>query len=663
MMGRVTAREMKSWLWATVFIFVLPESAALAVICWFEINPAGPAGALIFFGTLAASTAVHFAWNARSARSARAAGLPGLWQQEQGPAVLAMHAPEAAEPDEPATLPPARPELHPDRLGRLSYRNLRFSHCYEFPRGDEATPLAAWPVWSPVCPPPLETMTLAQVLYRTLASVRTPFRRSRLVLPDYAIVRNVYDEVLAWALDWARSGLGASPLPIALSLGRFCENARAVREVLEQLREPGPAPAPGAPPPPRLLAAVERLILCGSQEAVAGADELARALAAGNAWLVVEDDCDDRPALKEVRECFDLLLGPDHLGQAAALIVTNTEEASLLSDLQTFSLLLSRPDEPDEDAADAVPGRAVAAVCRAAALCGSPPLKLALPLSAVAAAVVLFFLLANYRDVTSAHDLLEPWWLRLASLLGLGAIALGFVGARRGCEEVREMAVDVAIVAILAGLALSLTFLVSLLGPGAFKTGCLVVLALPGAGLLGLAVVAAVGLLADILWLCLSERALAGLSPLGLAKACRAYRVVIHVARHGVRLRLPGADGPELPLLLSGLVPFVAGALAAFPRLLPELRANLLEWIREKTDGRCDYPAAFLLLDDLLRTRSPLAAQCLELVARDCRRHWGDRSGFGRYDVPSYSVSLNALEYTARRLCYLTDLEELIVVR
>ena len=56
--------------------------------------------------------------------------------------------------------------------------------------------------------------------------------------------------------------------------------------------------------------------------------------------------------------------------------------------------------------------------------------------------------------------------------------------------------------------------------------------------------------------------------------------------------------------------------------------------------------------------------RCLQLVAQDFKAAWNERDRFADYQGdPSTSFKMNSLDYAARQIGYLCDIEEIIVVR
>jgi hypothetical protein len=202
--------------------------------------------------------------------------------------------------------------------------------------------------------------------------------------------------------------------------------------------------------------------------------------------------------------------------------------------------------------------------------------------------------------------------------------------------------------------------------PGPWKTLCIALAALPAAALVSLAVLGALSQAGNVLWLILSVRISRRLGAGGLAALAERHRLVLHVAHYSAEVPLPHGEsaGGRLPLLVAfrnrGILP---GLLRLFPALAPRLREVVLTGIRKDPEPY-SVSAASLVLEALLDAEDKEECRsCLQDVAAGCTAAWWRREELGRYQEPGTTFTMNALEYVARRLCYLTNLEELIVVR
>jgi hypothetical protein len=138
-----------------------------------------------------------------------------------------------------------------------------------------------------------------------------------------------------------------------------------------------------------------------------------------------------------------------------------------------------------------------------------------------------------------------------------------------------------------------------------------------------------------------------------LARWCTRYQPVLHVAHRGatISFSVDGEEVRQLPLLVSfrnaGLI---ARFLADFPYSLDK-------------QYEFGYSVSSLILESLHGDGNGACARALRQMGRDFVAEWPRREEFGAYSEPSTTLTMNALEYAARRLCYLTNLEELVVVR
>ena len=576
--------------------------------------------------------------------------------------------PSSREPAVKASPAPALtiPQLSPQDFRDAKFREVLFSHRYEPPRGKEGAPLAAWPLWFPVAAGPTETMTLPQIIYRSLASVREPFRRTRLSFSDPALAQQTYTELLDWAVSWARSSFGASVIPIALSLRRLADSGSRLEELCVRLVHERMAGAADT------RAGCQEIIECGSVSATAGFGELAAAVEAGNAWILLEDDREGDIDLKTVKRALDLVFGPAGLSHAAILVVTAAKKCDVLSDVQSF-----RPERRQEhspkDTGSYVPGRFMAAFCRVAASWGSPSMKASLLGTGAVALLLLILVVLRYdaivpaslaRDAVRTH---HPWILLIPLLLPFAALVIGYKwGLFYGSEEVRLAAVESTVSTLPACLLLLLLALPKHLAPGPWRMVCVLLAGLPGIALFSLSLGMLTGLMANVLWLKASVRIDRRSRAADLSRWTERYRVVLHVARHGTAISLPAErqSSPELPLLVSFRnIGLLSRFLTAFPDRAQEFRKAILHGLQPPEPESAGYSASSLILESLQAEGNGVCADCLRLVGRDCVSEWPRRESFGEYHEPSTTFTMNALEYAARKLCYLTNLEDIVVVR
>jgi hypothetical protein len=561
------------------------------------------------------------------------------------------------------------PQLAPHDFRDAAFREMLFTHRYEPPRGKEGAPLAKMPIWSPVAAPPTETLTLPQVIYRSLASVREPFRRTRLSFSDPDLARRTYTELLDWAVRWARSSFGASLVPVALSLRRLVENGSRLEELCLRLVQARMAAAGTEG------SGCREIIEWGTAARTpAAAAELAVAVEAGNAWILLEDDREEESDLKAVRRVLDLVFGEAGISHAAVLVVSAARRCDVLSDVQSFHV-----DQPQAEAAAGgarryVPSRFTAGLCRLAAFWVNPPLKLGLAVGGLAGLALLLSVVFRYDELVhrlgsaaAAPMAAKPWFLLIPLLLPFLAMFIGYKwGLFWGSEAVRAAAVEVAISSLVALLLLLLLRLPKSMDPGPWKTLWVSLAALPGMALLGLTVVQLTALVASVIWLRASVRVFRRSGPMDLARWCTRYQPVLHVAHRGatISFSVDGEEVRQLPLLVSfrnaGLI---ARFLADFPYSLDVFRAMVLNGLEGSKQYEFGYSVSSLILESLHGDGNGACARALRQMGRDFVAEWPRREEFGAYSEPSTTLTMNALEYAARRLCYLTNLEELVVVR
>lgn len=568
-----------------------------------------------------------------------------------------------------------------------------YTHLYQAPRGQEGSPLMALPIWSPVATYPEENLTLPQIVYRTLASVREPFRRTILVVHDPQVAEATYTALLQQLIRQARLHIGAGPLPVALSVRRLLQD-RAGLDVLADtiIKVTTEVSLDGTVPLPTLLThACRRLVEVGLPvEPPVGdeqADELTEALEAGNAWILLMDDMDGKEDLTLLRRLMDLVFGQAGLSHVALLEITPHEGHNALSDMQSYRLLGAEESGPRATGSTALPSLlpfyreealladhgpgsatsplpsgAMAKLLRVAAGVGTPPMKRSLTAITALGSVVLMFVVLKYDAITQTTIVSVLVALGLMSMLSM---FLGYRwGLGYGSEEVRRAAVDSIGITVPLCLTGPLLLLPRGMGPGVLKGVCVALAGMAPSWLLAAFAMTLIVLLADIAWLILSSRQIRTLDHDGWVELCRHFRVQLHVARHGLRLILPGTGALDvLPLLLSFRTSWVMPMLLELsPELETDVRRLIIEGLRKK-EGSRDYSTSSLLLSALLRSWSPACRRCLRGVADDCASNWGQREAFATYEEPSTTFEMNALEYAARQLCFLTNIEELVAVR
>jgi hypothetical protein len=571
------------------------------------------------------------------------------------------------------------PQLSPRDFAGAAFRDLLLAHRYEAPRGKEGAPLAAWPLWFPVAQPPMETMTLPQVVYRSLASVREPFRRTQILVADREKARATFTDLLDWAVGWASSSLGASLIPVALSLERLAADPARLAELSGELVR-ARSGAGGVSAVKAGRRACRDLIVWGSPDKPSDPEALTLALEGGNAWLLIEDDRKAKTDLKPVRRALDLVFGVAGLSHAAIVVVTPDKRCRVLSDVQTFGVEEPRKAKPNERRPRGAPRRFVAAVLRMAAACGSPSKRASLWIGGLLGLALLVALVSQYETLVQLWAAaqksppgMNPARVRILPLFAPFALPVFgmFAGYKWGLfwgsEEVRQASVHTLISGMFAGLLLLLALLPKSMTPGVGKTVLVTLAALPGTVVLALALLTCLGLAADVVWLIVSRRLGRRLNSETLASWAERYRVVLHLGSAGATVTLPSRAGsPELPLLVAfRSASIVPAALAAFPAFGDALRRVVVRGLEagDPETNPFSYSSSSLLIEALLGDGAGAGARTLSALGRDFVACWPDRDRFGTYHEPSTTFTMNALEYAARRLCHLTNLEDLVVVR
>lgn len=583
--------------------------------------------------------------------------------EQAEPEAKTAHAVSGAAPGPPLKAAGLFREEAPDE----ALDKFLFSHYYEPPRGKEGSPLGAFPIWFPVADPATETMTLKQVIYRTLGSVREPFRRTLIRAGDKDEAADLFTLLLDRAVAWSSGSFAATVLPIALSTSRMSERKADIAALADRTRAARAAsPQTGASDRGDLLSACRTLLMWGAGVSEEQADQLTAALAAGNAWLLVEADTDEDDAA--VRKLCDLVFGEAGLSHVAVISVASGGGGKVLSDMQAFSRLAPARTRPCPGK-EKVPGRIAAALCRLCASMGTPPAMVTAVLTAVLATGMVAVSVMRYEailPIVSAPADAAPsgyrWWLVAAGsvLVGVPFVTAYAVGLFMGSEELRRSSVEAVQTSLFGGMVSLLLLLPKSMSAGLLKSVVVGLLAIPGAALISVSILAFVSLLANLCWLSLSRRALGGLDRRSIAAAAEQFRVELHIAAHGTTIVLPGPAGarPTAPLLVCAIdADSLARVLLAFPRL----SGAYVEMLMRGLKG--EYSASSLIFLALQNKSDAVCERCLASAAEAMTREWPRRSEYGTYRKPSTSQEMNALEYGARRLCNLTNLEELVVVR
>lgn len=554
-----------------------------------------------------------------------------------------------------------------------SLDGLVFAHAYQAPRGMEGSPLAAMPLWFPIATSPTEHLTLTHIIYRSLASVREPFRRTRIVADNVEEGRRIYTEILDWGFKWARSSFGASMLPIPISLSRLVDHSFELTSIGEEIRRASAELASSDEIGRHRLycRAIVKLVRLGADVSEWEAQNLTKSIDAGNAWLLVEDDTAPGTKLNPVQKAFDLIFNEVALSHVAVILVTDKHQCQVLSDMQSFHPYKrnDRSAEQPKETATITPLMAI--LCRWTARAGSPGMMSSLVVAGIISLAILIMAVANYESLSSIigkspdSEQGRPRLWILVPILALGPNLIGWIaayvwGLAGGSEEVRRASVEVIITGMVADFAWLLALLPKAMTPGLLKSVLVVLASLPGSLLMGMAVLATVGLISNIIWHRLSVRIAHRLTKDSLKETATTYHIILHIAHHGIDISLPtkSIELRELPLLVSfKAIRLIPITLSVYPDIATRLYQHLFQGLKQ------GFAVSSLLLEALKGDDNPVANQCLQALAKDTVTFWPDREQFGQYTQPSTSFTMNALEYVGRELCYLTNMEELIVVR
>jgi hypothetical protein len=586
----------------------------------------------------------------------------------------------SARPSGPAWMPPISPSTaYSAPAANRFLRGAIFSHWYSAPRGREGSPLAAMPLWFPVAEHPEENMSLEQVIYRCLSSTREPFRKATIVLQSADQVSQMTDAVSNWASELALESFGASLIPIHVSLSSLLQKSADLAELATRVEKQRKAMAvqerdnayDATLPCKEFL----RLATGRSGRLI---EQMTDALRYGNAWIIVEDDCSSSPDstdMKVIRKNCDLVFGNTGFSHVPVMLITYHSGVGILSDSQIFRL---RPKADSVQRLAKKPGQfprgALAAICRITSWLGTPPMQAslyaagAIGLTIAAAVTIKYEVALKIMDSFPSgggHLPRNIAWLPIALLVGFEAVpfVLAYVyGLFYGSEEVRQSCVEVLFASIPMFLLSLLVFIPKRLPHSSWKSLAVFTLSAPGSFFLAMTFLGLVATVANVIWLVLSNRILRHCNENKLQTLCGRYNVVLHVAKGGLTLPLAsGMARPLLPLLLSvrtvGVIPLT---LSLFPRLIGKVKNMTMDCL----DKGGSSAAASLLLSGLtFDIENAACSQCSKLIADDCRAEWENRDEFGEYLQPSTSFKMNLLEYTARKLCYLTNLEEIVTVR
>lgn len=578
-------------------------------------------------------------------------------------------------PGQPAARPggsrlgmPPLPALLP-RGGPAADDDILFGHPYEPPRGKEGAPLAAVGVNFPIAEDLVETMTLPQIVYRTLASVREPFRRTGLVFLDAASGRAAFAGLLRGLAVQARNHFGAGLLPIPLSLNKLAGHREEITRHADALAAARSRAelSGGASPDDLTLRACVRLLEIGAnvplQPGMAG--ELTDTLRWGNAWLLIEDDSAGEIDAAAARRLFDLVFGEAGLSHVAILQTTGYEKHLCLSDIRKYTQ--SPPPAPPPARTPFVfpSPRWFAGVRRLAGLDLSTE-RLAMLAIPVTAVFLMLVLIGSGPAFDQPKNSTSPWAVALIAFVLLYPLVPMCAGLLAGGPLTEGVRGKMMFALVISGMIIFSTFLLCVPGsmqPGWGRVAATAGMGLPFSFLAGLGLVGSFATACEALWQRRSNLLLRSLGPADWEALRSRHAIELHLGQRGSVMRLAGA-GPELPLLVSSEAAGVlADLLEVNPSLSLDVRRLAVECLRRDKSGGCRYPVSSLLIKALRDHPTPAARRCLRGLAEDLRKNWGWPESFGDYQQPGTTLKVNALEYAARLLCHLCDIEEIICVR
>lgn len=565
------------------------------------------------------------------------------------------------------------PSFQSVSIAREPLHELTFTHWYEPPHGRSSlAPMnLAEPLMYPMVEGPKEEMSLLQVLIRVAASEREPFRRALVLFPNPETLHVALDEALSWALAHATKGFGAELVPIVLSLQTLVAagHEQELRALLKLSKEEG-----------RTFDACHGLLTLAAACSGVDAVDLTELIVGGNAWVFIEDDRDSDVELKLVRETLtSVFRAKGALSHVPIIVMTADKEASVLDSCQRYRF----SESPSAGASPGVPARPVtgwdAALCRWAAYWGRPPVAttlalaaiLALPLVAVAATQYdgVRALVAGGDEVASLHLPVSANAVRVAVVAS--ALAFGFIipliigfalGLGWGSEVIRVGFVAGSGLTVLTGMSLLLLLVPGALPP-TWRPIAAGMFALIPALLVSLMLLQWLSQWADIVWLLASSHVLRGLIQSDLATMPVGLAIELHVAEAGNTITL-GRSGyrTRLPLLVCRQTGgIIAVALGAFPRLSLEMTRRIMLGLRKNAPRNASFCTSALMIEALAAGHAVICQRTLDRVADLLEEEW-DPGSSPEYKL-SLDVSMTALEYVGRRLCYRMRRPELVIVR
>jgi hypothetical protein len=642
--------ESRTWL---LMGFVLAAVTSVPYLFFKDPTKLDPLTQAAFIASGIVAGLVHVAWNVRSGKRHKALETQAS-REKTGPSGSGLRQ---------TSIAPAPHLAHP-HVTTLTFGDVLFWHHYEPPRGPRTTPLAEWPVWSPIAERVEEVLTLTQVVTRTLGSSREPFRRTQLVIPDPSIYSQFFRNIASWAIRNAQASVGASLLPIALSLKKLARG-------LERPVQLAASPVDGIPDHLD-RDAVDRCTEILTIASLARLDEpqtLTATLIAGNGWLLVHDDCEFEIDARRTAAALDKAFSAKGFSRIPILIVTCRNRSRLFEDIQVYRVTGPSELQKMDRRATGFGSELAERLCRPLAFVTSPPWWAAISASLVFAGIALSL---RYSVPVAAWHLMLVFE-GVPGLLALLAFAgAGILGSAWGSEEIRRTGVEAMLVTYFAGCVGALALLVLSFPPATWNTIVHGVLSVGWALLVGLASAMVFSTVGCFLWLLSSTRILRTFDASLLRERRWRNRFVLHIAVQNLTMKLnpndPVARDP-IPLLVSRRTRFIFNLLVeANPSLASTLADVAFEAMRSQSpdddkSARRSYSATSLILDAVKLKPDVGSMKCVRRLLEACLPERHNREDFQLYKMPSYSFHMTMPEYVCRHLCYMADVGELVLVQ
>lgn len=535
-----------------------------------------------------------------------------------------------------------------------------FEYSYEPPRGISSMPLAMLPLWFPVQAFLEPRMTFYQAALRTLGSYREPFRRSNFILEDQSACDDVFNELLKGMLHWAESDFGASLLPIPISIDRLLKGLAKIEDEID---------APSTKDRSYLLC--KQIIESGTSMEDYDVQYLLERLISGNAIFIVKDSSQesyDAETVYALERLFDSALTGDLFGHVAVFFITDDEEHKILSDSQSFyqKILDHKVSREDQHISNHKKYSFLSFVCRACALWGSLPSRIADPLLIILTLGTLLFITLNYDSATEqifAQSFNNPRIVIALIVLFCSifyvAFFLGSSGSSRGSEEVRGTAVGSLYYCFFAGLSSFLMLIPSLITHQFIRYALIIITSIPFSFLFALSIISFSCAIADYIWFLASIHVTRRMDATELKRLSEYYLLTLHIAIYQAAITLPtkARQKMHLPLLLSlennRVLPT---ALTMFPGISNSIIKIFTKGILRSQGELISYSSSSLLVDSMSQIKHFVTDKFLEEVVNICVTFLKTKKGIDE-------EQRGQLEVVLRHLCYISDMEELIIVR